>query len=152
MDLTICKFFKKTGIVQYKSFYIGDNCNMNHIDESEPYYQYHPSDIYIHGNDIFIKINNSNLTFYNQWKQTKSGDWDWFKVDTYPSLVNIDNYLSSKNLNISFDDFINNILSYIDEHNTIYSEGVINEIKLKINDIFNLYKFEINIKNRINYE
>lgn len=140
--MDICKFYKHSGLVFYKDIYFNETgiCYGINVDD-EDYYSYTSKNIYIH-NNIFYKFGENGIHhYYNEWRQTNSGEWDWYKIDHIPALINIDNYLEKRNEKIFFDVFVNETISYIESKDMYDRNALLTKIKPDIYKILFSHKF-----------
>ena len=104
-----CRFIKSNGSVIYKDIDIRNIHKPYGNDNLVNYNDYNKFEIeHIDSNTILIDNRiSTNIKFYInhskdiflEWKKTKTGEWDWFKVDDInkQSIITIDKYIEDIN-------------------------------------------------------
>ena len=126
---TLCVFYHESGNIRYKGicFYKGSMISSKSVKESTMCDSVLSENIYVNGNHFLRNESWAiDLFHYQKWKQTKSGDWDWYIEETIPELVSIDNYLEIYEKDLEFKYVLEGTLDFIDKHShSMKSTGIL---------------------------
>ena len=128
-----CYFYQTTGNVIYKDTDLSTNIDVYHDKlKSE---MICAKDVYISTNKkIYHKTNSimfeTESVRFLEWKLTKSGEWDWFLVNSIPS--NIKSIVDKSNITIDIVNIKQDLINVLNRYN-------INNLTDDINNLIDNY-------------